>query len=141
MQGNQVSWYYDGLRRLLGDALNVPVWVELAFGRSFRCKRDNDLLRSISQEYLSDVMSTGRCRDNRSRCFRGLDMYLKPHLYGAPHVDEVAWYVLYQDTQHPDQRIAPAPEDFWRLNTMVSMGQFEQLGDWLIAMPHAMVTQ
>ena len=68
-------------------------------------------------------------------------MYMKPHLYGAPYVDEVAWYVLYQDTEFINQRIVPAPEDFWRLNTMVSMGQFEMLGDWLVDLPRIMVSQ
>ena len=77
------------------------------------------------------MMYTGRGRDNLGRCFRGLDMYMKPHLYGAPYVDEVAWYVLYQDTEFINQRIVPAPEDFWRLNTMVSMGQMDILDHWL----------
>ena len=83
----------------------------------------------------------GRSRDNIDRCFSSLDMYLKPHLYGAPYADEVAWYVLSQDTQFIHQRIAPTPEDFWRLLSMVSMGQFQMLGDWLVMMPAVLVTQ
>ena len=68
-------------------------------------------------------------------------MYMKPHLYNAPYVEEVAWYVLYQDTEFINQRITPAPEDFVRLNTMVSMGQFDMLGDWLVDLPRIMVSQ
>ena len=68
-------------------------------------------------------------------------MYMKPHLYDAPYVEEVSWYVLYQDTEFINQRIAPAPEDFMRLNTMVSMGQMLMLGDWLVDLPRIMVSQ
>ena len=68
-------------------------------------------------------------------------MYMKPHLYNAPYVEEVAWYVLYQDTEFINQRIAPAPEDCMRLNTMVSMGQMQMLGDWLVDLPRIMVSQ
>ena len=87
------------------------------------------------------MMYTGRGWDHLGKRFRGLDMNMNPNLYGAPYVDEVAWYVLYQDTEFINQRIVPAPEDFWRLNTMVSMGQFEMLGVWLVNMPSIKVTQ
>ena len=103
------QWYFEGLRKLAGEALGVRVWMELGFGRSYRC-------------------------------FRGLDLYLKPHLFGAPYIEEVAWYVLYEDCGNILDRMEPAPEDFRMLTGLVSMGQFQMLGDWQVELPGGMVT-
>ena len=103
------QWYFEGLRQLAGEAMGVRVWMELGFGRSYRC-------------------------------FRGLDLYLKPHLFGAPYIEEVAWYVLYQDCRNMLDRMEPAPEDFRMLTGMVSMGQFQMLGDWQVELPGGVVT-
>ena len=103
------QWYFEGLRQLAGEALGVRVWMELGFGRSYRC-------------------------------FRGLDLYLKLHLFGAPYIEEVAWYVLYQDCHNMLDRMVPAPKDFRMLTGMVSMGQFQMLGDWQVELPGGTVT-
>ena len=42
MRGNHAR-YYDGLRRLLGEGLNIRVWVELSFGRSYRCNVNSEV--------------------------------------------------------------------------------------------------
>ena len=103
------QWYFEGLRRLAGEALGVRVWMELGCGRSYRC-------------------------------FRGLDLYIKPHFLGAPNIQEVTWHVLHQDCHNMLDRIEPALENLWKLTGMVSMGQYQMLGDWQVDLPGGMGT-
>ena len=49
MRGNHAR-YYDGLRRLLGEGLNIRVWVELSFGRSYRCNVNSEVGKKQCEE-------------------------------------------------------------------------------------------